>query len=256
MVPSSLTSWDTSWCLNLAFVSFCTYHIRLWFSSTGSLRAESGFIQLGAQEIPELGWKQKPLRDASRDMGELSWDMRSREFSPDLACALPCFTPKLPFCPCGLCQLHGRIWRGWYLLRGKWAVSSSKKSGPHPFPCSPWGIKASVINGVLTQCFWSVQELMANCWPSFPQSPGKGLEYSIWMRWKAQAWQVCVPDRSQHCANFQWNHRLSCAGEAHSHHLRIFGIIWEQGDVESEPPLSRGLDWSFLQNKCDFWISD
>lgn len=62
-------------------------------------------------------------------------------------------------------------------LEGNEPVSSSKKSGPRPFLCSPWGIKASVINGVLTQGFWSVQVLMPP--PQLaqpPQPPRRGLE--------------------------------------------------------------------------------
>lgn len=75
----------------------CASVQRRWLvvgPSPGSLRAGSGFIQLVVQKVLELGWKQ---RDASRDMGELSWGVQSGASSPDLACALLHFTPELSF---------------------------------------------------------------------------------------------------------------------------------------------------------------
>ena len=62
----------------------------LWVFSASSLGEGSGFIRVGAREILEPGWKQKP----QRDMQEEIWEDRQGEYrwgsSPDLA--LPSLT--------------------------------------------------------------------------------------------------------------------------------------------------------------------
>lgn len=144
----------------------------LWVFSASSLGEGSGFIRVGAQEILEPGWKQKP----QRDMQEEIWEDRQGEYrwgsSPDLALPSPTLLLNALFVHVGSDSCREESVRDGTGLEGNELSVPARSLVPNPLLCSPWGIKASVINGVPTQGFWSVQVLLAHCWHSLSSHHG------------------------------------------------------------------------------------